>query len=275
MTKRVALVTGCGKLDGLGAAIATTLADAGVSLAVTDIAPEGLRNAPGDAIGKRAPQGIAELVTRLRAKGVEAEYFLGDVSAEPDAARLVKETVARFGRLDILVNNAAAPHGGEFNDIVDISLDAYDKVMNVNARGPFLMMRAAVPHMRNQKWGRIVNIGSVTGRVGRQRQAIYGASKAAVIQMTRCFATELGQDGINMNAVCPGRMLTSRAMSDALRRMTPEQVAEENNKRAADIPVRRISNPLEVAAVVAFLCSEAASYVTGQAVNVDGGMFPI
>jgi len=274
MTQRVALVTGCSKKEGLGAAIARQLVRAGTAVAVTDINVEGARGAtekdPAPAGG-----GIAALVEELRGMGGEAEFFLGDVSVEADANRLVDQAVKRFGRLDILVNNAAAPHGKEFNDILDVPLDAYDRVMGVNARGCFAMMKAAVPHMRRNRWGRIVNISSIAGKAGIAKQAVYAGSKAAIIGMSRCLAIDLGPDGITVNAVCPGSMQTSRVFSDALRRWGAERLQEEMKKKAQAIPVGNVALPDEVAAVVLFLCSESASHVTSQAISVDGGRLTI
>lgn len=274
MNQRVALITGCSKKEGLGAATARRLVRAGVTVVVTDINMEGARGT-SEKDPPPAGSGIAALVAELKGMGGQAEYFLGDVSVEADANRLVDEAVKRFGRLDILVNNAAAPHGKEFNDIVEVPLDAYDRVMSVNARGSFAMMKAAVPHMRKNKWGRIVNVSSIAGKAGIAKQAVYAGSKAALIGMTRCLAIDLGPDGITVNAVCPGSMQTSRVFSDALRRWGPERLQEEMKKKAHAIPVGNVALPEEVASVIAFLCSEEASHVTSQAISVDGGRLTI
>ena len=274
MTQRVALITGCSKKEGLGAATARRLVRAGVAVAVTDINMEGARGT-SEKEPPPAGSGIATLVAELKGMGGQAEYFLGDVSVEADANRLVDEAVKRFGRLDILVNNAAAPHGKDFNDIVEVPLDAFDRVMSVNARGSFAMMKAAVPHMRKNKWGRIVNVSSIAGKAGIAKQAVYAGSKAALIGMTRCLAIDLGPDGITVNAVCPGSMQTSRVFSDALRRWGAERLQEEMKKKALAIPVGNVALPAEVASVIAFLCSEEASHVTSQAISVDGGRLTI
>jgi 3-oxoacyl-[acyl-carrier protein] reductase len=276
MSKHVAIVTGCAKHEGLGSATARALVAAGVAVAVTDLTKRGTRSA----LEKKkqhgfSEAGLEELVAELKRAGGEAIPIYGDVSNEKDVGSMIKKTVSHFGRLDIVVNNAAAPHGGEFNDIVDVPYSEVERVFRINAMGPYLMMKAAVPHMRKEKWGRIVNVASVTGKMGTLKQAVYGGSKAALMQLTRCLAVDLGPDGITVNAVCPGVMMTSRHLSGIVRRVGEKNIEEERARGAARIPLRRISDPSEVAAVIAFLCSDAASYVTAQTISVDGGMFPI
>lgn len=273
---RVAIVTGCAKHDGLGAAIARALVGAGIAVAITDVNRSGARSAieQKKALGFK-DAGLEELAAELQGAGGSVLTTCGDVSNEQDVAEMVKATVARFGRLDIVVNNAAAPHGADFNDIVDVPFADLDRVFRINAMGPFLMMKAAVPHMREGKWGRMVNIASINGKIGAARQAVYGGSKAALIGMTRSLAVDLGPDGITVNAICPGHMKTGRNLNGMVRRVGEEGVEAERERVAARIPLRRMSEPSEVAAVVAFLCSDAASYVTGQAISVDGGLFPV
>jgi len=276
MSKHVAIITGCAKHEGLGSATARALVAAGVAVAVTDVTKKGTRSA----LEKKkrhgfSEAGLEELVAELKRAGGDAIAIYGDVSSEKDVIGMVKKTISHFGKLDIVVNNAAAPHGGDFNDIVDVPYSEVERVFRINAMGPYLMMKAAVPHMRKQKWGRIVNVASVTGKVGAAKQAVYGGSKAALIQLTRCLAVDLGPDGITVNAVCPGVMLTSRHLSGIVRRVGEKNVEEERARGAASLPMRRISDPSEVAAVIAFLCSEPASYVTAQAISVDGGMHPV
>jgi NAD(P)-dependent dehydrogenase (short-subunit alcohol dehydrogenase family) len=270
--RRVALITGCGKAIGIGGAIARALAGNGVAVAVSDVAPAGAENDNAVA-GKAGWRGIDSLVEMITAKGGEAAALLGDVSVEADANRLVAQTLERFGRIDILVNNAGAPHGQDRGEIESIPVDAWDKVMAINARGPFLMARAAVPYMKAQQWGRIVSMSSVAGVYALPQRAAYSASKAAVIGLTRSLAYDLAPLGITVNCICPGSIRTDRAISTTMRAGWND-VDAGLKERAKDIPMGRHGLPEEIAATVAFLASDAAAFMTGQALVVDGGGLP-
>src|ERR1700730_17242244 len=158
---RVALITGCGKPVGIGNSTARALAAKGVTIVVSDLRPAGVANefnAPGDTDTNWG--GVDSLVEAIQQAGGTASSVLGDVSQEADANRMVAEVLTRYGRLDILVNNAGAPQGAERNEIENVPVDAWDLTMGVNAKGAFLMARAAGPAMRKAKWGRIVSVSS-------------------------------------------------------------------------------------------------------------------
>ena len=268
---RVALITGCGKPVGIGNATARALAAAGVSVVVSDVVATGVANEHNTAADTDASwRGVDSLVEELARNGAVASATLGDVSVEADAGRMVEEVLSRHGRLDILVNNAGAPQGADRNEIEDVPVEAWDRTFGVNARGCFLMSRAAVPAMRKARWGRIVNVSSKAAfRPGRHR-ATYAASKAAIVGFTKALAFDLAPHRITVNAVCPGPIRTSRAISTN-RREYGDNLEIGFAERSKAIPVGRFGTPEEVAAMIAFLASEEAAFVTGQAIGIDGG----
>lgn len=271
--QRVALITGCGKENGIGAATAMRLARDGHIVVVSDVASAGLENDNAVARTGSGWQGLDTLVSQIESAGGEAASITGDVSDERSAGALVEDTLARFGRLDILVNNAGAPHGKDRGQIEDVPLAAWESVMNVNAKGVFLMTRAAVPHMKSRGYGRVVSMASVAGLVALPERAVYCASKAAVIGLTRSVAFDLAPHGITVNCVCPGSIRTDRAISSTLRAGWKD-VDEGLAERAKAIPIGRHGLPEEIASMIAYLASEEAAFVTGQAFPVDGGGLP-
>jgi len=271
--QRVALITGCGKENGIGAATALRLAGDGLIVVVSDVAAAGVDNDNSVERAGAGWQGLDTLVVRIEAAGGKASSLIGDVSSEEGAAYLVAKTIEAHGRLDVLVNNAGAPHGQDRGQIEDVPLSAWEAVMAVNARGVFLMCRAAVPHMKSQNHGRIVSMASVAGLEALPERAAYSASKAAVIGLTRSLAYDLAAHGITVNCVCPGSIRTDRAISSTLRAGWSD-VDAGLAERAKFIPVGRHGRPEEIAATIAHLASEAAGYTTGQAIAVDGGGLP-
>lgn len=272
-TQRVALVTGAGKENGIGAAICLRLAADGIAVMASDVAPAGVDNDKSVQREGSTWRGLDSLVAAIEKAGGTIATAVGDVSTEDGANGLVAATIERFGRIDILVNNAGAPHGQDRGEIETIPVDAWHKVMGINALGPFLMMRAAVPHMKAQGWGRIVSMSSVAGVYELPQRAVYSASKAAVIGMTRSVAHDLAPLGITVNAICPGSIRTDRAISTTLRAGWND-VEAGLAERAKALPMRRHGLPREIAATVAHLVSDDAAFITGQAIVIDGGGLP-
>ena len=243
---KTALITGASQ--GIGACIAKTLAAAGFNIAVNCRGEQELENG-----GKQTAEAC-------RAFGVEAECFLCDVSDFTACSEMVKAVKERFGSLDVLVNNAGITRDGL---MARMSEEQFDLVTQVNYKSVFNMMRHASGVMIRQKSGRIINISSVAGLYGNPGQINYSAAKAGIIGMTKTAAKELGSRGITVNAVAPGFVRTP--MTDVL---------DEKYKEAiiGNIALKRFGEPEDIANAVAFFASEQASYVTGQVLEVSGGM---
>ncbi|HEY7201079.1 MAG TPA: SDR family oxidoreductase [Candidatus Dormibacteraeota bacterium] len=271
--QRTALVTGCGKRDGMGRAIAGRLAAAGMAVVVTDLDPTGVRNLRQEKLGDGGDgtwRGLDSVVEEINAAGGTASSVTGDVGVEDDARRMVDEAVARHGRLDVLVNNAAAPQGLDRQDIEAVPVEVFDRVLQVNARGTYLMSRFAVPAMRRGRWGRIVSISSMAGLIGAPNSTAYSASKAAIIGFTRALAMDVAPWGITVNAICPGMVATSRALLS----LDPNlDAAAEIAQRGRRVPVGRAGQPADIAAAVAYFASDDAAFVTGTTLAMDGGGF--
>jgi len=242
LTGKVAIVTGSGR--GIGRAIALKLAGAGADIVVNDINEASL----------------GEVVAEIKALGRKALAVPADVSSAADVTRLVDTAAAEFKHIDILVNNAGVTRD---NLVMRMSDEDWDTVLAIDLKSAFLCTRAVLRPMLRQRWGRIVSIASVVGIIGNAGQANYAAAKAGIIAFTRSVAKEVASRGITANAVAPGYIAT--AMTKAL----DDKQTDELLKL---VPIGEPGTPQDVAEAVAFLASEEARYITGQVLNVDGGM---
>lgn len=251
---RVALVTGAG--SGIGRGIAMGFASEGALVAVNDV-------------NFSAAESVA---AELNAAGGRGMAVAADVCDEVQVQDMVQRVADNFGRIDILVNNAGV---GVIVPVLEMKAEEWDFVMNVNARGTFLCSREVARHMvESGIRGSIINISSQAGKTGARYQGVYCASKAAVLAFTQVLGLELARSGINVNAVCPGvvdtPMMKELIATLAQRSKVPEAQVEKAMMRM--VPMGRIETPDDVAGVVKFLASDEASYMTGQAINVTGGM---
>lgn len=240
---RVALVTGATR--GIGEAIARELARQGADIAV---------------VGRdrtRAEQVAGE----IQVLGRKAIPLTADVARFDDAERVVNAVIEQLGSLDILVNNAGITRDGL---LVRMKEEDWDEVLAVNLKGTFNCSRAAARHMLRQRRGRIINVTSVVGEMGSAGQANYAASKAGIVGFTKAIARELGSRGITVNAVAPGYIQT--AMTEAIGEKARAELL-------AQVPLGRLGTPADVAGVVAFLASDAAGYITGHVLDVNGGLY--
>jgi 3-oxoacyl-[acyl-carrier protein] reductase len=244
---RVAIVTGGAR--GIGAAIALRLAADGMSVGVVDL----------------DEQGSARTVKEIKENGGRAIPIGADVADETAAANAVQQTAAELGPVTVLINSAGIIRD---NLIFRMTTADWDAVMDVHLRGAFLMTRAAQTHMTQAKWGRIVNISS-TSALGNRGQANYAAAKAGLIGFTKTLALELGKFGVTANAIAPGFVETEMTAATAAR--LGLDFEEWKSSIASDIPLGRIGQPEDVAAVASFLCREEAGYVSGQVIYVNGG----
>lgn len=243
---KIALVTGASR--GIGRAIAVGMAKRGFDVAINDI--------------ERQKDALQDVAREIEASGRRVLTVYADVSNKTDVATMVQKTVDNFGRIDAVVNNAGILIA---SDVEHLKEEHWDSVLDVNAKGTFLVVQAVLPFMKKQNYGRIVNIASIGGKHGAPEQAHYSASKAAVMGFTRVLAQEVGTFGITANCICPGIILTDMGRVN----LDDIAVREAWQEKTA---MRRIGDPEDVVGPVAFLTSDDAAFVTGQSLNVDGGI---
>jgi len=243
-TGKVALVTGARR--GIGFAIARTLGLGGAFVALNDVGPE---------------EELREAVEVLRQEGIEAQGYVADVTVREEIRAMVEDIIARWGHIDILVNNAGITRDALFVRMKD---EDWKAVLDVCLQGTYNCTKEVLRYMMKQRYGRIINISSVVGVMGNAGQTNYATAKAALLGFTKSLAREVAPLGITVNAIAPGFINTE------MTRRLPEEVRE---MWLQQVPMRRWGEPEEVAQLVAFLASQAAGYITGQTVHINGGLF--
>ena len=241
---RVAVVTGGSR--GIGKAIVELLSELGAQVVVNYVT------------GKEAAEALVE---ELRGRGLNGLAIQADVAKAVEAEQLIDATLNHFNRVDILVCNAGIWEGAPLDVMPE---ELWDRTIDINLKGTWSVCRAVVPHMKKQRAGKIVILTSTAGQRGEANFSNYAASKGAQIAFTKSLAAELGEWGINVNAVAPGWVDTD---------MTRDALGDDEQRRriAAEIPLQRIATPAEIAGPVAFLCSAWATHITGEILNVNGG----
>lgn len=261
---KVAIVTGAGRLRAIGRATAVALAEMGANVVITGTGRDPA-TFPHDekAVGWKDIESVAD---QIRQAGARALPLIADVSKSDHVKRIVDSAISEFGRIDILINNAAFMRGPDRVAVVDMDEATFRRVLEVKVVGSFLMSKAVLPILiRQGQGGRIVNLSSIAGKVGTARASAYVASNAAIQGFTQSLAKEAGPYRITVNAVCPGLTDTSR-LDDLGRGELWEKTLKER------VPLQRAASDKEIAGLIAFLCSPRGEYINGQLINMDGGI---
>jgi len=243
LSEKVAIVTGASR--GIGRCIALALAAQGAKVVAS------ARNA----------EALDNLVEEIKQQGGEATAVVGDVAVDTDASELIDQAVAKYGQVDILVNNAGITRDGL---LLRMKNEDWDAVLDTNLKGAFLCIRAAAKVMSKQRSGRIINISSVVGEMGNAGQANYCASKAGLLGLTKSVARELARRNVTVNAVTPGFIVTD---------MTDDMTDKARQAMTEQIPLGRLGEVDDIANAVIFLASDQSSYITGQVLGINGGMY--
>jgi 3-oxoacyl-[acyl-carrier protein] reductase len=259
---RVALVTGAGRLRGIGRATAVGLAAMGADVVVTGTGRDPV-TFPEDE-QRQGWRDVESTAEQVRAHGRRALSWVGDISQATAVQRLVDHTMQTFGRIDVLVNNAAYPRGNDRVPVPELEEAVWHQVLAIKLTGSFLLCKRVVPVMIQQQWGRIINLSSVFGKQGGANTAAYCTANFGIQGFTQALALEVARHGITVNAVCPGTVDTAR-MDRLGRGETWQQTVES-------IPMGRPASDEDVTGLIAFLCSAAAAYMTGQSININGGL---
>lgn len=270
----VAFVTGAASKRGIGRGIVRSLAAAGADIVATDIG----RRSLVARVETDEWRGLDSIVEEVEQMGRRAAAFELDVREESQIRSVVQKAIAQLGSIDIVVNNAAAPQESSVSAGWETTEDEWNAQFAVNLTGPFLICRNTIPHMLERGGGAIINMSSVAGKRPMPRRPAYGASKHGVIGLTRSLASELASRNIAVNAICPGIIDTDRGHTreqpmqrvDALGR----PVSTEEWARS-EVPAGRRGTPEEIGSLAVFLSSPANRYITGQAINVDGGWYMV
>ncbi|MEJ2198063.1 MAG: 3-oxoacyl-[acyl-carrier-protein] reductase [Desulfuromonadales bacterium] len=243
LSEKVAIVTGASR--GIGRCIALALAAQGAKVVAS------ARNA----------EALDNLVEEIKQQGGEATAVVGDVAVDTDASELIDQAVAKYGQVDILVNNAGITRDGL---LLRMKNEDWDAVLDTNLKGAFLCIRAAAKVMSKQRSGRIINISSVVGEMGNAGQANYCASKAGLLGLTKSVARELARRNVTVNAITPGFIVTD---------MTDDMTDKARQAMTEQIPLGRLGEVDDIANAVIFLASDQSSYITGQVLGINGGMY--
>ena len=259
---KVAIITGGGRRRSIGYSTAMALAELGSNVVVTGTGRDPQTFPPDE---KEAGwRDIESTADDVRAKGPKALPIVANVTSVEDVDMMMERTLAEFGRVDILVNNAAMAIGKDRVPIVDLDPDIFQRVLDVKVRGTYLCSKAVVKQMIAQgEGGKIVSVASAAAKRGAANALAYNAANFAQVGMTQSMAAELGPHKINVNCVCPAAVDTSRM--DRFGR------GDEWAEMASKHPIGRVGTPEEVGAFIAYLCTQASSWITGQSINIDGG----